>query len=129
MDLLRRLTLMVVAAMALAAAGCGASVAPSVGSGPITTADQAVAAVVAHEPRFAGISQRDPDMIGQANWYEVQPASGVGAFLVTMRLGWGDCPAGCIDEHRWVYAIGPNGEVTLQSEAGSDVPADVWPAG
>ncbi|MGH2475520.1 MAG: hypothetical protein ACRDIL_09665, partial [Candidatus Limnocylindrales bacterium] len=90
--------------------------------------EEAVAAVVAHEPRFAGIAQREPDMIGQANWYEVQPASGVGAFIVTMRLGWGDCPSGCIDEHSWVYAVGPNGEVTLQSEGGSDVPADAWPA-
>ncbi len=128
MDLLRRQTRMSAALIVLAVAGCSAVNAPSAGSETITTPDQAVAAVVAHEPRFAGLSQRDPDMIGQANWYEIQPASGVGAFLVTMRLGWGDCPAGCIDEHRWVYAVGPNGEVTLQSEDGSDVPPDVWPA-
>ena len=24
-------------------------------------------------------------------------------------VGWGDCESGCIDEHSWVYAIGPDG--------------------
>jgi hypothetical protein len=105
----------------------GASPAPSVG-GPVTTPEDAVARVVAGEPRFAGISKRDPDMIGQANWYEVAPASGVGAFLVTMRLGWGDCPSGCIEEHTWVYAVAPDGTVTLQSEGGNTVPPEAWPA-
>jgi len=58
----------------------------------------------------------------------VTPASGVGAFLVTVRIGWGDCEAGCIDEHSWTYAVGPTGSVTLQSEAGSPVPSDAWPS-
>jgi hypothetical protein len=84
--------------------------------------------VIATEPRFAGITKRDPDMIGQANWYEIGPASGSGAFVVTMRVGWGDCPSGCIDEHTWVYAVAPDGTVTLQSQGGSDVPPDAWPA-
>ena len=72
--------------------------------------------------------QRDPEMIGQSNWYEVTPASGVGAFIVTVRLGWGDCQAGCIDEHTWVYAVLPDGTVNLQSDGGGDVPDLAWPS-
>jgi len=105
------------------------SAAPSAAGGPVTTPDQAVAAVVAFEPRFEGIEAKDPNMIGQSAWYEVKPASGVGAFLVTMRVGWGDCPAGCIDEHVWTYAVAPDGTVNLQRETGSDPPADAWPGG
>jgi hypothetical protein len=94
---------------------------------PVTTAEEAVAAVLAQEPRLAGIGPRDPELIGQSAWYEVMPASGVGAFLVTVRVGWGDCPAGCIDEHSWTYAVLPDGTVDLQSEGGPEVPADAWP--
>jgi hypothetical protein len=104
----------------------GASPAPSDG-GPVTTPEDAVARVVAHEPRFAGIMPRDPDMIGQASWYEVAPASGVGAYVVTFRVGWGDCPSGCIEEHTWVYAVAPDGTVTLQSEKGDSLPSDALP--
>jgi carboxypeptidase family protein len=121
--------------VAVLLAGCAAgataptpTAAPPSPAGPVVTGADAVARVVAVEPRFTGITARDPNRIGQANWYEVMPASGVGAFIVTMRIGWGDCPAGCIDEHSWTYAVGPSGTVTLQSEAGSPVPSDAWPS-
>ncbi|MFL5710964.1 MAG: carboxypeptidase-like regulatory domain-containing protein [Chloroflexota bacterium] len=126
--------LLLIAAATLAVTGCGGSAsgsAPSASAGAggaVRTESDAVARVIASEPRFAGITPRDPDLIGQGSWYEATPASGVGAFLVTMRIGWGDCPAGCIDEHSWTYAVGPDGSVKLQSEAGSPVPADAWPS-
>jgi hypothetical protein len=104
-----------------------ASPAPS-GGGPVTTEADAIARVIEHEPRFTGITKRDPNLIGQSSWYEVAPASGVGAFIVTIRVGWGDCPSGCIEEHTWLYAVAPDGSVTKQSEGGSDVPPDAWPA-
>ena len=97
--------------------------------GPVTTPEQAWAAVVAAEPRFADVQPLDPDLIGQSAWYEVQPASGVGAYIVTITIGWGDCQAGCIDEHTWQYAVGPDGTVTLQSESGDSVPPDAFPDG
>lgn len=99
---------------------------PSVG--PVTTPEAAVAAVIAHEPRLTGIGPRDPDLIGQSSWFEVTPASGVGAFVVSVRVGWGDCPAGCISEHTWRYAVGPDGMVQLQEESGEPVPPDAWPS-
>jgi hypothetical protein len=95
--------------------------------GPVTTPEQAVAAVVAANPKFAGIGPKDPDLIGQPRWYEVAPASGVGAFVVRFTVGWGDCPAGCIDKHTWTYAVGPDGTVTLQSEDGSPLPSGDLP--
>ena len=67
-------------------------------------------------------------MIGQSSWYEVAPASGVGAFLVAVTVGWGDCPSGCIDEHTWLYAVAPDGTVTLQRESGDAVPPSAWPS-
>jgi hypothetical protein len=131
MNVIRR-SLLVAAVLALlagCAGGAGSSPPPSpTDSGPVTTAEQAVARVIANEPRLAGIAKRDPEMIGQASWYEVAPASGVGAFIVTVRVGWGDCQAGCIDEHTWVYAVLPDGTVNLQSDGGGQVPDTAWPA-
>lgn len=119
--------------LVLVVAGCGGggtspAPSPTPEPEPVTTPEGAVAAVVRHEPRLTGIGPLDPDLIGQASWYEVTPASGVGAFLVAIRVGWGDCPAGCINEHTWVYAVQPDGTVQLQSEGGDAVPPDAWPA-
>jgi hypothetical protein len=117
--------------LALVLAGCGSTTitpTPSIVPVPVTTPEAAVARVIAQEPRLTGIGPRDPGLIGQSSWYEVMPASGVGAFVVTVRVGWGDCPAGCINEHSWTYAVLPDGTVGLQSEGGPAVPADAWPA-
>lgn len=95
---------------------------------PVIKPADALAQVVATEPRLAGIQPLDTGLIGQSSWYTVTPASGVGAFIVSIRIGWGDCPAGCINEHTWTYAIGPRGEVTLLSESGQPVPPDGWPS-
>jgi hypothetical protein len=94
----------------------------------VTTATEAVERVVAHEPRFAGIRPYDTGLIGQASWFTVQPGSGVGAFIVTIRVGWGDCQAGCIEEHGWIYAVAPDGAVTLVSETGEPIPPPAWPS-
>ena len=128
-----RWPLLLVMILAALVAGCGsaggsAAPSPSPGAAPVTTPAEAIARIIDHEPRLAGITQRDSNLIGQAHWYEVTPASGVGVFVVAVRVGWGDCPAGCISEHSWVYAIGPNGEVTLMSEGGAAVPDGEWPS-
>lgn len=132
----RLIRLVLLATVVLSAVACGATAepsatpepSPSAGGGPVTTPADAVARVIAHEPRFAGIRPFDPEMVGQSSWFEVAPASGVGAFIVTMRIGWGDCQAGCIEEHTWVYAVLPDGTVGLQSEAGGEIPPDAWPS-
>jgi hypothetical protein len=137
---------LLLAAVGLAActgSGGGASAAPSLeatgsplvpesaapsADGPVTTPEQAWAAVKASDPRFANIMPKDPDLIGQSAWYEVVPASGVGAFIVTVNVGWGDCPSGCIDQHVWTFSVAPDGTVTLQSETGDEPPPDAFPA-
>ena len=129
----RRAPRLVILAAALAAviAGCAGGVAgPSTTPrpGPVTLPDQAVARVIATEPRLAGIEPLATDAIGQASWYGVAPASGVGVFVVDVRVGWGDCQAGCISEHSWVYAIGPDGAVSIVSETGDPVPPEAWPS-
>ena len=137
-----RTIFLVLAAVAVLVAACSAGTAapspsptslasptPSPSPTPVlvTTPEQAVARVIATEPRLAGIAPFDPQLIGQASWYKVTPASGVGAFVVEVRVGWGDCPSGCIDEHRWVYAVAPDGTVTLVSQSGLPVPGKEWP--
>jgi hypothetical protein len=45
-----------------------------------------------------------------------------------VTVGWGDCQAGCIDTHTSLYAVGPDGSVTLRRETGGHVPPDAWPS-
>lgn len=93
------------------------------GSGTPMTAAEAVSLALAQQSRFAGIGPLDENMIGQAAWYEVEP-SGDG-WQVLIRIGWGDCPAGCIDRHRWAYSVSRDGAVTLTSETGPPVPSGI----
>ena len=130
-----RALLLAIVSMAVLVAGCASGAGPSstapVPSAPIIgtvdTPEEAVAAVVAFEPRFAGITPVLPDVIGQSSWYTVTAASGVGAYIVEITVGWGDCQAGCISRHVWMYVVQPDGSVALQSEQGGPVPADAWP--
>ena len=134
-SLLRIRTSVVLGTLALAIAGCSGAASsgaprstPSPSPSPVTTAAESLARVVATEPRLTGIEPFDTGLIGQSSWYTAEPASGVGAFIVTVHLGWGDCQAGCISEHSWVYAVTPDGTVALESESGPAVPADAWPS-
>ncbi len=91
---------------------------PSGTTSPIT-GDEAVQLVLRQQDRFAGIESRDPDLIGQAAWYEV--ANTDEGWEILVRIGWGDCPAGCISEHRWIYAVSGKGSVTLLREEGDEL--------
>lgn len=92
---------------------------PTPATGPLTE-QEAVALALAQDPRFAGLSPRDPNLIGQGSWYEVR-MSGQG-YTVTVRIGWGDCPAGCISGHSWTYSVGPDRAVRLVQESGDALP-------
>jgi hypothetical protein len=89
-------------------------------SGSVTTAAQAAQLALAQQGRFEGIAPFDQNLIGQGSWYQVTTA--VDGWRVLIRIGWGDCPAGCINEHRWTYAVGKDGKVELASEAGDPLP-------
>jgi hypothetical protein len=123
------ITLALIATVSAACAGAASGTQPAPASRPpVTTPEEALASVVAAEPRLTGIAPFDTGLIGQSSWYTVEPASGVGAFVVAVRVGWGDCESGCIDEHEWVFAVLPDGGVSVVSESGPAVPADAWPS-
>lgn len=117
-----------------AAPGATSSASPSAGAssgaGPggarVTTADAAFAAVRARSPWFDGIGPKNPDLIGQAAWWEAKPAAG-GAWALTVSVGWGDCQAGCIDRHAWQWLVAADGGLTFQGESGSPLPAGAAP--
>ena len=88
---------------------------------PITSGE-AVDLVLQQNPLFAAIGHRDPELIGQAAWYEVMEAAE--GWQVEIRIGWGDCPAGCINEHRWTYLVSSTVDVDLIEESGDPLPAD-----
>jgi hypothetical protein len=90
---------------------------------PVTTPEEAAARVIALEPGLAGIGERDPDLIGGCCFWQATESDD--GFDVTFEVGWGDCPAGCIERHQWVYAVGRDGSVGLVSEAGDPVPSGV----
>jgi hypothetical protein len=103
-----------------------ASVPPSASappSGTPVTTEAAAALVLATDARFTGIKPKNPDMIGGCCFYEV--AQKGEDFTVTIEIGWGDCPAGCIDRHHWTYTVTKTGQVTFVGEDGPAVPAGV----
>jgi hypothetical protein len=106
----------------LIVAACAMGPAASPSATPLDQTD-AVDLVRAEDPLFAGISPRDPELIGQAAWSEATRDDG--GWEVVIRVGWGDCPAGCINEHRWSYAVSDEGEVSLVEETGDPLPGEV----
>ncbi len=102
------------------ASGPAATTGPSGAASPIS-ADEAVRRVLALDPRFAGIGPRDLKMVGQSSWYDVKP--GTVGWTVTISIGWGDCPAGCINHRTWVYAVAGDGAPSLVSQSGDELPA------
>ena len=88
-------------------------------SGP-TDAASAARLALAQQARFAGIGPHDDTLIGQAAWYEATATDD--GWQVLIRIGWGDCPAGCINEHRWTYTVGRDATVELVHEDGDALP-------
>ena len=104
----------------------GATPTPTpIGSG-VASVDEAAAIVIASDPRFAGVTKLDPNLIGASAWWEgVVTENG---YAITITIGWGDCPAGCIFRHVWNFSVTPDGDMTLNSETGDPLPAGSLPA-
>jgi hypothetical protein len=90
------------------------------GGAPPIDAATAARLALAQQDRFAGIGPHDESLIGQADWYEVTPAED--GWQVLIRIGWGDCEAGCINEHRWTYAVARTAGIELAHEEGDALP-------
>jgi hypothetical protein len=93
--------------------GCSA---PGGGTPLPDSAQDAAQLVLTTNERFVGIQPRNPDLIGQAAWYEVTESAD--GWQVQVYMGWGDCPAGCINHHGWTYEVTRAGAVRLLSEEG-----------
>ena len=119
---LRSLALPLLVPLLLAA--CASSAAPPSPGGRVDSAATAAARVLAANPQFAGIGPLNNDAIGQCCWYVATAAPG--GYTVTIHVGWGDCPAGCIDKHEWMYSVAEaDGTISLTGETGEPVPANV----
>jgi hypothetical protein len=121
------LTLLLVLAACSAAGGPPPTPSPSPSGPAVTSPEEAAARVQAEHPEFAGLGPLDPDLIGACCWYEATAVEG--GYQVVFNVGWGDCPAGCINRHRWTFAVAPDGRVGLIGEEGTEVPPDVMPGG
>jgi len=106
----------VVLAVVMVLSGCAA--APEASG----VADAAAAAklALAQQERFVGLGPLDPNLIGRSSWFQVSDTDA--GWQVVIWIGWGDCPAGCINGHRWTYAVGRDGAVELLQEEGDDLP-------
>lgn len=129
---MRTLILIAAACAAMLAACAGPAATPSpeptprptptpVGA-PVSNAEEAAALVIATDPRFTGTTPLNPDVIGASRWWTSSPLSD-GGFRIELTIGWGDCPAGCINRHVWTYDVAADGTLKLVSETGDDVPA------
>jgi hypothetical protein len=101
---------------------CSAAGASRGGSQQQVAEADAIRLALEQDARFAGIGPREPDLVGQAAWYEVADADD--GWQITIHIGWGDCPAGCINQHSWIYGVSRAGDVSLVSEDGDPLPAE-----
>ena len=88
---------------------------------PVVTPAEAAAVVIASDPRFEGAIPLTPDVIGASKWWTATAIDG-GSYRVEVTIGWGDCPAGCINRHVWTFEVTPIGALTLVGESGDPVP-------
>jgi hypothetical protein len=93
----------------------------------VDSAAQAAALVLASDEVFHGISEPQLELAGQCCWYQAHEA--VGHYLVTIEVGWGDCQAGCIWTHRWLYQVDHDGTLTLREQEGDEPVERETPAG
>ena len=93
---------------------------------PIDTPAEAHEVVLATGAPFDDFVFLDGGLIGVSQYFEVKGDPGSGAtWVVTYTHGWGDCQAGCISRHTFVYLVDPvTGDATFDRQEGDALPAD-----
>ena len=84
----------------------------------VESAAQAAALVLDSDEIFLGVAAPQLELAGQCCWYQAHEA--IGHHLVTVEVGWGDCRAGCVWTHRWLYQVDPDGTLTLREQEGDE---------
>ena len=94
---------------------------------PIEGLAEAHAAVLASGAPFEGFPFHNLALIGGSAWWEAYEVDG--GWTVVYSVGWGDCPAGCISTHEFVYTVDtPTGAVTYEGDTGEPLPSTANPA-
>ena len=93
---------------------------------PIDSPAEAHQAVLAAGAPFEDFVLLDGGLIGASQYFEVKGDPGSGAtWVVVYTYGWGDCQAGCISRHTFVYLVDPvTGDATFDRQEGDALPAD-----
>jgi hypothetical protein len=89
----------------------------------VGTPADAAARVIASDARFAGVLPLLPDLTGQAAWYEAWESPD--GYTVKITLGWGDCQAGCIERHVFLFEVAPDGVFGPPIEEGDPLSGDL----
>ncbi len=127
MDVHPRLLAVGAVVLGLLAAGCGetGSRTPSPPTLDLPFETRALAVALGSDPRFRGFGPFDPNLIGQDRWYEVLPlGDGV---RVRLHVGWGDCPAGCINKHEIDIDLARSLAIVAVTERGDPLPPGLLP--
>lgn len=95
---------------------------PTPVAAPVKTPADAATRVIASDPLFDGAMEQSSELIGASKWWTATEAA-AGGYTVVLTVGWGDCPAGCIDRHVWTFDVKADGSVALVSETGEPVPS------
>lgn len=80
-----------------------------------------VAALAARFEEIEGIRSARPNgAVGDGNDIEAESESG--GWRLDYSVGWGDCPAGCIHRHHWLFRVKTDGTVRFLESRGPAVP-------
>ena len=93
---------------------------------PIDSPTEAHEAILETGAPFGDFVFLDDGLIGASQYYEVKGEPGSAAsWIVIYTYGWGDCQAGCISRHTFVYQVDPvTGEVLFDRQEGELLPVE-----
>lgn len=93
---------------------------------PIDSPAEAHEAILATGAPFGDFAFLNDGLIGASQYYEVKGEAGNSArWIVIYTYGWGDCQAGCISRHTFVYQVDPvTGDVLFDRQEGDSLPAE-----
>lgn len=81
---------------------------------PVQNADAAIAAVKAQFPEVAKIQKKRADIIGATT--DITTFQRADGWDLVFWEGWGDCPAGCINNRYHYFSVKKDGRVSKEGE-------------
>lgn len=87
---------------------------PSPSTSPITTADDAIAAVQKQFPQMQKVKRSEPGTIGAST--DITVLERPDGWDLVFWQGWDDCPAGCINNRYDYFSVERNGRIAQVGE-------------